>query len=60
MARAMLRYYTDAAECRRQGRAARLTAERDFSLTAMVNGYLAIYDRMLQRQPDQGGAKCTS
>lgn len=52
MAQAMLRYYADAAECRRQGREARRTAEQDFSMTAMVSGYLAIYDRMLQQIPE--------
>ena len=52
MAQAMLRYCVDPAECRRQGREARRTAERDFSMTAMVNGYLAIYDRMLQLKQD--------
>ena len=51
MAQAMLRYYNDAAECRRQGRAARATVERSFSMNAMVNSYLAVYDRMLERQP---------
>lgn len=51
MAQAMLDYYADAAECRRQGREARQAAEHDFSMTAMVSGYVAIYDRMLQRQP---------
>ena len=50
MAQAMLRYYADAAECRRQGREARRTAERRFGMTAMTNGYLAIYDKTLQRQ----------
>ncbi len=49
MAQAMLRYYADAAECRRQGLEARRTAEQDFSMTSMVNSYLAIYDRMLQQ-----------
>lgn len=47
MAQAMLRYCADAADCRRQGREARATAERDFSMTEMVNGYLAVYDRLL-------------
>ncbi len=56
MAQAMLGYYTDAAECRRQGREARQVAERDFSMSAMVSGYVAIYDRMLQRQRDRGSA----
>ena len=53
MAQAMLRYYGDPDECRRRGREARLTAVRDFSMMAMVNGYLAIYDKMLQRKPSR-------
>lgn len=48
MAQAMLRYNADPAECRRQGLEARRRAERDFSMTAMVNNYMAIYERMLQ------------
>ncbi len=60
MAQAMLRYYTDAAECRRQGREARRIAEQRFSMTAMVSGYLAIYDRMLERRHISGSANCTS
>ena len=51
MAQAMLRYYADAVECRRHGGQARRTAERDFSMTAMVSGYLALYERMLQLHP---------
>jgi sugar transferase (PEP-CTERM/EpsH1 system associated) len=54
MAQAMLGYCTDADECRRQGREARISAERDFSMTAMVDGYLAVYDRMLHRKRDSG------
>lgn len=49
MARAMFRLYTDVAECRRQGREARLIAKRDFSLATMVSSYVAIYERMLKR-----------
>ena len=56
MAQAMLHYVSDGAECRRQGQEGRSTAERDFSMAAMVNGYLAVYDRMLQRQRDAKGA----
>jgi sugar transferase (PEP-CTERM/EpsH1 system associated) len=50
MAQAMFRLYSDAGECRREGDAARLVAERRFSMGAMVRSYLAIYDRMLKRQ----------
>lgn len=60
MAQAMLRYYADAAECRRQGREARRTAEHDFSMAAMVSGYLAIYDRMLERQRNARSTRCIS
>ena len=56
MAQAMLHYVSNGAECRRQGQEGRSTAERDFSMAAMVNGYLAVYDRMLQRQRDAKGA----
>jgi glycosyltransferase involved in cell wall biosynthesis len=59
MAQAMLGYCTDVGECRRQGREARLTAEQRFSMAAMVSGYLSVYDRMLQRQPDGRSARCT-
>ncbi len=48
MAQAMLRYHADPAECRRQGREARGSAERDFSMTAMVKNYMGIYERMLE------------
>ena len=50
MARALLRYCRDPAERRRQGTAARARAERSFSMSAMIEGYLGIYDRMLERQ----------
>jgi sugar transferase (PEP-CTERM/EpsH1 system associated) len=50
MAQAILRYYTHAADCRQQGREARATSERNFSMTTMVNSYLAIYDRMLKQR----------
>lgn len=48
LARAMLRYYADPAECRRQGAEARQTVERQFSMASMVRNYMAIYDRMLE------------
>jgi sugar transferase (PEP-CTERM/EpsH1 system associated) len=50
MARAMLRYYLDEAERRRQAREARLVAECNFGMAKMVDSYLAIYDRVLRRQ----------
>ena len=48
MAQAMLRYYADPAACRDQGQAARRKAEREFSITAMVNNYMNLYERMLE------------
>jgi glycosyltransferase involved in cell wall biosynthesis len=60
MAEAMLRYYADAQECRRQGREARASAEQRFSMASMVDGYLAVYDRMLERRSIAGSARCAS
>ncbi|MEO8133052.1 MAG: TIGR03088 family PEP-CTERM/XrtA system glycosyltransferase [Betaproteobacteria bacterium] len=48
MARAMLRYYADPAACRNQGMCARHRAEHKFSMTAMVNSYINLYDRILK------------
>ena len=48
MANAMLRYYSDPAACRDQGLAARRRVEREFSMTAMVNNYMDLYERMLE------------
>jgi len=49
MARAM-RAYVDSGElCRRQGSEARRTVERRFGIEAMVNAYMALYDRSLAR-----------
>jgi len=48
LANAILQYHADPAECRRQGRAARDTVERNFSMATMVNGYLSLYERLLQ------------
>jgi sugar transferase (PEP-CTERM/EpsH1 system associated) len=50
MAQAILRYYADPTACRRQGLEARRRAERDFSMTAMVNNYMTVYERMLERK----------
>jgi len=44
-------YITDSERRQREGRAARARAERDFSLAAMVQGYLRVYDRTLGRAP---------
>jgi sugar transferase (PEP-CTERM/EpsH1 system associated) len=48
MAQAMLGYYASPTECRRQGRRARDTAVRCFSMSMMVSNYLELYDRMLK------------
>jgi len=59
MAQAMLRYYTDASECQRQGREARSNAERLFSIGTMVSSYLSVYDRMLaRRQGERNQQSC--
>jgi sugar transferase (PEP-CTERM/EpsH1 system associated) len=59
MAQAMLRYYADASECRRQGREARLSAERLFSIGTMVSSYVSVYDRLLaQRQGERNQQSC--
>jgi sugar transferase (PEP-CTERM/EpsH1 system associated) len=50
MARAMLAYSADPEKCRGRGLAARARVERDFSMTAMVNAYIAVYDRLLERR----------
>lgn len=47
LATAILDYHANPAECRRQGREARATVERDFSMMAMVNGYMSVYERLL-------------
>lgn len=47
MARA-IRAYADSAElCRRHGTEARRSVERKFSIDAMVNAYIAVYDQLL-------------
>jgi sugar transferase (PEP-CTERM/EpsH1 system associated) len=47
MARAM-RVYAESAElCRRHGSAARRAVEQRFGMEAMVNAYMAVYDRLL-------------
>lgn len=51
MAAVMSEYVVDRDMGSRHGSAARVTAERRFSMAAMVNSYLAIYDRMPARSP---------
>jgi glycosyltransferase involved in cell wall biosynthesis len=47
MAGAIRRYLTDPDKARRHGLAGRRRAEAHFSLDAMVEGYLALYDAVL-------------
>jgi glycosyltransferase involved in cell wall biosynthesis len=43
-----IRAYADSPElCRRHGTEARRTAEKRFSMDAMVNAYIKVYDKML-------------
>jgi glycosyltransferase involved in cell wall biosynthesis len=48
LARALADYVMDPAERRRAGQAGRARVQRRFSLTAMVQGYLHVYERMLE------------
>ena len=50
MAEAMAAYLTDPDRCRREGAAARDRAERVFSLHAMVDNYMKVYDRVTGRE----------
>jgi hypothetical protein len=47
MAHALLRYYQDNALPRTHGAAGRAKIEARFSMSAMVNGYLSVYDTVL-------------
>jgi glycosyltransferase involved in cell wall biosynthesis len=47
LAEAICTYLTDHAKIVRHGRAGRKRAETEFSIEAMVNGYLAVYDAVL-------------
>ncbi|HRQ05460.1 MAG TPA: TIGR03088 family PEP-CTERM/XrtA system glycosyltransferase [Nitrosomonas halophila] len=47
LADALYRYYQDEALTTRHGQRAREVVERQFSMRAMTNGYLAVYDRLL-------------
>ncbi len=47
MARAMCAYAESAELCRRHGREGRDTIEHKFGMDAMVNAYMAVYDRLL-------------
>jgi sugar transferase (PEP-CTERM/EpsH1 system associated) len=48
LATAIEKYLTDSSMCCRHGKAGRMTVQYDFSIEAMVNGYMAIYDRLLR------------
>lgn len=50
MARALAGYVRDPELARQQGRAGRERVERQFSLRAMVDGYLAVYDQVLRER----------
>lgn len=48
MAEAILNYYTDAQLVKDHGAAARQQIEANFSMDAMMNAYLSVYDKVLQ------------
>lgn len=48
LAQAMHEYASDASRASREGRTARADVESRFSIEAMVAGYLAVYDQILQ------------
>ncbi len=48
MAEAILNYYTDAQLVKDHGAAARQQIETNFSMDAMINAYLCVYDKVLQ------------
>jgi sugar transferase (PEP-CTERM/EpsH1 system associated) len=50
MARAMRAYAESTELCRRHGMEARRTIERQFGMDAMVNAYMAVYDRLLVQE----------
>ena len=52
MAEAMWHYVNDEELRLRHGRAARERVEREFSMEAMVQRYVEVYERLLQRQPE--------
>jgi len=49
LARALRHYVEDRALARVHGRAGRARVEKGFSMEAMVNGYLSVYDALLAR-----------
>ncbi|MHB1332200.1 MAG: TIGR03088 family PEP-CTERM/XrtA system glycosyltransferase [Sulfuriferula sp.] len=48
MARALLSYFDDPAQAAREGRAARLQIERQYSLESMTQAYEQVYDKVLR------------
>jgi sugar transferase (PEP-CTERM/EpsH1 system associated) len=50
MAQAIANYFSRPEKAREHGRNARRKAEREFSMEAMVNGYLRTYDNVLQQR----------
>jgi glycosyltransferase involved in cell wall biosynthesis len=57
MASALARYAAQPALRRRHGEAGRARAEREFSLESMVAGYMALYDRLLGKQPPNSSSE---
>ena len=57
LAQTMLRFCNDDAARRRQGHEARLRAERRFSMSAMVSGYVALYNDALERHGVTGRSR---
>lgn len=60
LAQAIYAHYSDAAECRRRGREARVIAERCFSMSAMVSAYVELYDRLLNRRTQERARSCAA
>jgi hypothetical protein len=48
MAEVLVAYVTDAERREREGSAARARAEKEFSMEAMVRGYMEVYSRVLR------------
>jgi glycosyltransferase involved in cell wall biosynthesis len=51
LAAALMRYVEDPEAAARHGRASREKVQARFTWDSMVAGYMAVYDRLLQRQP---------
>ncbi len=57
LAEAIRTYLLDREQGSRHGQAGRKTAEVQFSMEAMVNGYLRVYDTVLGRRGDRGSVR---